>query len=67
MNNHSLLRLQNHGTVSLRPKHVKGTSTLAAFKGSLRDFLNQIPDMTSSTGYSGVNHNSILDWAKQNN
>ena len=49
------------------PKHVKGTSTLAAFKGSLRDFLNQVPDMTSSTGYSGVNHNSILDWAKQNN
>ena len=26
-----------------------------------------ISDMTSSTDYSGVNHNSILDWAKQNN
>ena len=49
------------------PKHVKGASTLAAFKGSLGDFLNQIPDMPPSTGYTGVNHNSILDWAKQNN
>ena len=49
------------------PKHVKGASTLAAFKGSLGDFLNQIPDMPPSTGYNGVNHNSILDWAKQNN
>ena len=34
------------------PKHVKGASTLAAFKGSLGDFLNQIPDMPPSTGYT---------------
>ena len=47
--------------------HVKGASTLSAFKGSLGDFLNQIPDMPPSTGYAGVNNNSILDWAKQNN
>ena len=31
--------------------------------GLLGDFLNQIPDMPPSTGYTGVNHNSILDWA----
>ena len=47
------------------PKHVKGALTLSAFKGLLGDFLNQIPDMPPSTGYNGVNHNSILDWAKQ--
>ena len=39
------------------PKHVKGTSTLAAFKGSLRDFLNQIPDMS----YDIINR---LFWSK---
>ena len=49
------------------PKHVKGALTLSAFKGLLGDFLNQIPDMPPSTGYTGVNNNSILDWAKQNN
>ena len=47
------------------PKHVKGALTLSAFKGLLGDFLNQIPDMPPSTGYTGVNNNSILDWAKQ--
>ena len=48
------------------PKNVKGALTLSSFKGSLGEFLNQIPDMPPTTGYTGVNHNSILDWAKQN-
>ena len=48
------------------PKSVKGALTLSTFKGSLGGFLNHIPDMPPITGYIGVNHNSILDWAKQN-
>ena len=48
------------------PKNVNGALSLSTFKGSLGEFLNQIPDMPPTTGYIGVNHNSILDWAKQN-
>ena len=45
------------------PKHVKGALTLSAFKGSLGDFLNQIPDMPPSTGYSAIQECTItLFW-----
>ena len=47
------------------PATVKGSSTLLSFKASLGNFLNQIPDMPPTTGCTGMNTNSILDWAKQ--
>ena len=38
---------------------------LSAFKSSLGTFLDKVPDMPP-TGQSGVNNNSLLDWARQN-
>ena len=43
----------------------KDASSLSAFKSSLGTFLDKVPDMPP-TGQSGVNNNSLLDWAKQN-
>ena len=48
------------------PKAIKGLSTLSMFKASLGNFLDQIPDMPPTASCTGVNNNSILDWAKQN-
>ena len=57
-----LSRLQSYGTVSLNMPKGLPPSTLPAFKGLLRNFLIHIPDMPPSIGYTGVNHNYILDW-----
>ncbi len=43
----------------------KDASSLSAFKSSLGPFLDKVPDVPP-TGQSGVNNNSLLDWAKQN-
>ena len=37
----------------------------SAFKISLGTFLDKVPDMPP-IGQSGVNNNSLLDWARQN-
>ena len=43
----------------------KDDTSLSPFKSSLGTFLDKVPDMPP-TGQSGVNNNSLFDWAKQN-
>ena len=45
------------------PKEVKTIPTLIQFKAALDRFLNTIPDTPPTPGYTGVNGNSLLEWA----
>ena len=40
-------------------------TSLSAFKSSLGTFLDKVPDIPP-IGQSGVNNNSLLDWARKN-
>ena len=48
------------------PKAVRAAKTLDTFKSTLGSFTDNIPDLPPITGCIGVNHNSLLDWARQN-
>ena len=52
-----LSQLLNSGTVC--------PQRFFALKSSLGTFLDKVPDMPPN-GRSGVNNNSLLDWARQN-
>ena len=47
------------------PKIVNTQKTLASFKTSLGNFLDNVPDKPPTPGYSAENSNSIIDWCSQ--
>ncbi|KAL5263950.1 hypothetical protein ACHWQZ_G005141 [Mnemiopsis leidyi] len=47
------------------PKDVNTKKTLESFKAALEVFLETIPDMPPTPGYSTPNSNSIIDWCNQ--
>ena len=48
------------------PKYITLKDTLDTFKSSLDCFLKSIPDNPPISGYSAINHNSILHWNAAN-
>ena len=45
------------------PKEIKLSPTLNQFKSALDRFLHKFPDTPPTPGYTGVNGNSLLEWA----